>query len=92
MFATSRSHIEVLKFLLENGAQVNAVEKHGYSALKIASEGSRNDCIDLLLLYGADLIKGVRMSKYVKQQRKERERKKLEEINKKNEKEIKATI
>jgi hypothetical protein len=50
------NHIEIIRLLLEYGADVNATTLRGYSALHFAFERGHDDLIDLLFVrYGADV-------------------------------------
>ncbi|XP_055891781.1 putative ankyrin repeat protein RF_0381 [Biomphalaria glabrata] len=47
--------VAVLKYLVENGADVNRRNKNGWTALHIAVMTKQFDCAETLLKYGADL-------------------------------------
>ncbi|KAK6983559.1 ankyrin repeat and KH domain-containing protein 1 [Biomphalaria glabrata] len=47
--------VAVLKYLVENGADVNRRNKNGWTALHIAVMTKQFDCAEILLKYGADL-------------------------------------
>ncbi len=47
--AVSRGHIEVVKILLANGADINAKDKNGITALNLASENGYKEIVYLLL-------------------------------------------
>jgi hypothetical protein len=47
-------HTEILKLLIEFGADVNATNEHGETALMLGAHYSKRDCIELLLRAGAD--------------------------------------
>ena len=55
MRASSRGHVEVERLLLDRGVNVNAVNKHGYSALLMASSTGHTAVVCLLLDRGADV-------------------------------------
>ncbi len=52
MIASRNGHAEVVKILLENGAEVNLQNKNGWSALMMASQYGHAEG---LLEYGADM-------------------------------------
>ncbi|MDE1151132.1 MAG: ankyrin repeat domain-containing protein [Micavibrio sp.] len=56
----------VLELLLEAGADVNAVDKSGYSALMNAAQGGFAECLEILLKAGADtqLVDAHKMQAY----------------------------
>jgi serine/threonine-protein phosphatase 6 regulatory ankyrin repeat subunit B len=54
MIASERGHKEVVKLLLEKGADVNAKNKEGMTALKYASENGHKEIVELLKSYGAE--------------------------------------
>ena len=43
-----------MSYLLAHGANVNTVDKHGYSVLKRAHLYSCSKCVELLIEHGAD--------------------------------------
>ena len=49
MPACQNGHIDVVKILLENEAQVNLQEKNGLSSLMLASQNGHDDVVRLLL-------------------------------------------
>ena len=55
MIASKNSYGEVVKRLLENGAQVDLQKRDGWSALMIASETGHGDVVKLLLENGAQV-------------------------------------
>lgn len=55
MEAAQEGHLELVKYLLENGANVHAQTQTGDTALTYACENGHTDVADLLLQYGADL-------------------------------------
>ncbi len=48
MIAARYNKIEIIKFLLSNGAQLDAKDEKGFTALKYAELSSANDAIQLL--------------------------------------------
>ena len=48
MWACAKGNIEIVKLLLEVGANVNIVDKYGNTALKIAEQYERTEAIELL--------------------------------------------
>ncbi|CAG9861269.1 unnamed protein product [Phyllotreta striolata] len=55
MEAAQEGHLDLVRFLLENGANVHAQTQTGDTALTYACENGHTDVADLLLQYGADL-------------------------------------
>ncbi|KAK9744180.1 Ankyrin repeats (3 copies) [Popillia japonica] len=55
MEAAQEGHMELVKYLLENNADVHAQTQTGDTALTYACENGHTDVADLLLQYGADL-------------------------------------
>ncbi|XP_017781821.1 PREDICTED: ankyrin repeat domain-containing protein 17-like isoform X2 [Nicrophorus vespilloides] len=55
MEAAQEGHLELVKYLLENSANVHAQTQTGDTALTYACENGHTDVADLLLQYGADL-------------------------------------
>ncbi|XP_064212242.1 ankyrin repeat domain-containing protein 17 isoform X4 [Tribolium castaneum] len=55
MEAAQEGHLDLVKFLLENDANVHAQTQTGDTALTYACENGHTDVADLLLQYGADL-------------------------------------
>ena len=53
--ASSNGHIEVVKLLLESGADVNLEDMYGSSALICAARGGHKDVVELLLENGVNL-------------------------------------
>ena len=49
-------HLDLVKYLLENGALVNAQTGTGDTALTYACENGHTDVSDLLLQYNAELV------------------------------------
>lgn len=56
MEAAQEGHMELVKYLLENNADVHAQTQTGDTALTYACENGHTDVADLLLQYGADLV------------------------------------
>lgn len=56
MEAAQEGHLELVKYLLENNANVHAQTQTGDTALTYACENGHTDVADLLLQYGADLV------------------------------------
>ena len=54
-FGSNRDHFEIAKLLLENGADANAVEMSGRTALTRAAESCNEQIVKLLLEQGADV-------------------------------------
>nr|XP_057931756.1 ankyrin repeat domain-containing protein 26-like isoform X2 [Doryrhamphus excisus] len=52
--ASANGKVEVVKFLLENGARLNLVDSHNKSALMKAVEGQHENIVELLLENNAD--------------------------------------
>ncbi len=50
-------HLDLVKYLLENGALVNAQTGTGDTALTYACENGHTDVSDLLLQYNAELVR-----------------------------------
>ena len=48
MFAAERGHTETVKALLKAGANLNAKDKEGKTALKYAKENSHTETVQLL--------------------------------------------
>ena len=55
ILAAGRGHIEIVKLLLENGADVNSRTKDGDTALIVASKAGHTNVVKLLLERGADV-------------------------------------
>ena len=53
--ASGRGHLDVVRLLLENGADVNAADISGNTALMRASENGHTDVVRLLLEKGVDV-------------------------------------
>ena len=56
MEAAQEGHLDLVKYLLENGALVNAQTGTGDTALTYACENGHTDVSDLLLQYNAELV------------------------------------
>jgi ankyrin repeat protein len=54
MLAIWNDHVDCATLLLDSGANINDVDKYGWTALKAASYTGAIDCVKLLLEYGAD--------------------------------------
>lgn len=52
--AADYGHTEVVDYLISKGADVNAVDKHGFTPLLCACYEGHRDCAELLLNKGAD--------------------------------------
>ena len=52
--AAERNHLEVVKFLLEKGANPNRPARDGRTALSVAAQGGRERIVTALLDHGAD--------------------------------------
>ncbi|MCK5342252.1 MAG: ankyrin repeat domain-containing protein, partial [Candidatus Heimdallarchaeota archaeon] len=46
---------ELAGYLLEKGADINAKEGNGWSALMFASMGGQTECVKMLIMAGADV-------------------------------------
>lgn len=55
IFLTNRASLEAIKVLLEHGAELEATDKLGDTALKKAAKFQQKDAVQLLLEYGARL-------------------------------------
>lgn len=53
--ACLRGDIEIVKMLIENGADVMAVDKFGYTTLSYACYGGNLKLIEFLIIYGVDV-------------------------------------
>lgn len=54
MIASRTGQLEVVQFLIENDADINAQTKAGWTALHYAAGWKVSECVDLLLKCGAD--------------------------------------
>jgi hypothetical protein len=55
MYAAYSGHLDVVEFLLNKGAQVNAVDENGRTALFYAATGRKDtEVVNVLIAYGAD--------------------------------------
>lgn len=52
MESSQEGHLELVRYLLEAGASVNAITGTGDTALTYACENGHTDVADLLLQYG----------------------------------------
>jgi len=55
MISSARGNYKISRILINQGADVNAVERYGRSALSIASEYNHNEIVKLLCLNGANI-------------------------------------
>ncbi|CAG8922375.1 unnamed protein product [Penicillium salamii] len=55
LFAASEEQIDMLKFLIEKGANINARDSDGHTALMCAAAGAKSEIVDLLVGSGADV-------------------------------------
>lgn len=55
--AAATNQVDILEYTLEAGADINAVNEHGYSALFLAAYGRHGNCLEFLLIKGADAKK-----------------------------------
>ena len=53
MLATSGGNLKLVKFLIDNGADVNAKNHAGISALNLASKKKNSELVNLLKARGA---------------------------------------
>jgi len=53
-WAADRGNIDILQFLLSNGADVNLVDSDGQTSLHYASSCGHLECVKLLIKFGAD--------------------------------------
>ena len=53
MWASQGGHIDIVKLLIESGANMNIKDKYGETALIIAYKHDRQKIVDLLKNYGA---------------------------------------
>ncbi len=51
------SHLDMVKYLITNGCDVNAIDKDGYTALMYAALADRADVVEYLIQKGADINK-----------------------------------
>jgi ankyrin repeat protein len=52
--AAGRGHLEVVRYLLDEGADINLRHFYGYTAVELACVSGRSEAADLLLARGAD--------------------------------------
>ena len=55
MFPIETNYAKIIRMMIENGAQVNAGNKTGNTALHQAAAAGNDEAIKLLLKYGADI-------------------------------------
>jgi ankyrin repeat protein len=55
MLATKNGHTDIVQSLLNNGANVNAIDNKGRTALILASENGAAGIVQILLEKGADI-------------------------------------
>ena len=65
MESAQEGHIELTKYLLQNGADVNAQSGTGDTALTYACENGHTDVSDLLLKYNAVLVRTNKLYKKI---------------------------
>jgi len=53
MYAATNGHTDVVKVLLDKGANVNVIGEDGETALMYAKEGNYTKIIEMLKQYGA---------------------------------------
>jgi len=61
VWASKEKHIEIVKLLLDGGADVNAVAGMGWTALSEAAFHAETDIVNLLIDRGADINKAIRV-------------------------------
>ena len=66
MEAAQEGHLDLVKYLLENGALVNAQTGTGDTALTYACENGHTDVADLLLQYNAELVRRLELQTSVR--------------------------
>ena len=54
IYAASKGYREIVRFLLDYGARVNATTDNGTTALMMAARGNHYDTVELLLKHGAN--------------------------------------
>ena len=54
ILAASRNHYDVVRYLLENGADANAKDTDDKTALMVAKEEGHKECVQLLQKAGAE--------------------------------------
>lgn len=55
LWATFYGSVDILSWLIDNGADVNHQDRNGYCALHFARQEKQLACAELLLKHGADL-------------------------------------
>ena len=55
IFACCNDHLEVVRYLLEQGAKSDKTDKEGMTSLHIAAFNGNLEIVKLLMIYGADL-------------------------------------
>lgn len=58
MLASTKGHFQIVRLLLEDGANINFSDGDGFTALTLACEYKRWDVVQLLAEYGADFTIG----------------------------------
>jgi ankyrin repeat protein len=53
MYASQKGYAEIVKLLIEKGANVNAKDDRGFTALMLASQNGHKEIVELLKSYGA---------------------------------------
>lgn len=53
--SATEGHHEVLRFLIEQGGNVDAKASNGYTPLHLAASGGHVECVKVLLEYGANI-------------------------------------